>query len=213
LKNATSQGLSGQDTKNGKINTGIQLPDGSNLTMDPYSPADEPVKMLRDGALPFLFGKINPLLKEGINQATNHAYYPGAMFAPSGNAGMAASTIRTNGAPNGYNAGATINHMLRNLIPFGGGPLPQLVNQLASVPPKTNVQPSPTLGQDTLRGLLGLLGAFTSKDNPAMDQYYSAKDQQTQAQNTYKYDLSHGIPIPPTLKKEAYGKIPFPVGR
>jgi hypothetical protein len=213
IKNATSNGLSGQDTNGGKINTGIRLPDGSVIMIDPYAPADEPLKAMQEGLLPFLYGKVSPVVKEPIAQILNQAYYPGSTesaVVPSDKRGMTQTTITTPGAGTLDNLAARVNHAASSLLPLSGviGSIVGAKENLSSaLGQPTKERP----GETALEAITRLLGGFTSRDNPALDEYYQERQQQDDLKKLIARLKKSGQPVPQELTKAAYAKIPFPM--
>lgn len=225
MKNATNQAISGQNMgSDGKIDTGIVLGDGSHIKIDPYSPADEPLKLLNDGALPFLYSKVNPIVKELADQLSNKAYYPGSPLAPNGKESMANTAIRINGAPEGYNIAKTLTHSLNNSLPESG-----VLGGLAGGGISALTGSPDASAAGTLNGMFGLpqqnktpmtvvealtkaLGGFSSRDNPLKDQYFQQKDQQSQKQGYLNYLRQTGQPVSKQMTKDAYKKEKMPVG-
>lgn len=208
LKNSVSEDLSGQPTKDGKIDTGQVLPDGSHVMIDPYLPVDETAKMLRDGPLAFLYGKINPIAKELIDQVTNHAYYPGSTLAPNGKESMGTVPIRIQGAPESYNIAKSLAHAANQINPFGGSAIgnaidsKNLVNSFMGLPTKNQPEYTPT------EIATKLLGGFASRDNPSKDAVNQQYDQQNNEKGYIQYLRQTGQPVPKALQKQAYRKIP-----
>jgi hypothetical protein len=213
VKNATSNGLSGEDATDSKINTGIRLPDGSTIMIDPYSPADEPIKLMREGLFPFLYGKVSPVVKEPIAQILNQAYYPGSTesaVVPSDKRGMTQTTITTPGAGTLDNLAARVNHAASSLLPLSGviGSLVGAKDNLSSaLGQPTKDKP----GETAVEAITRLLGGFTSRDNPALDEYYQERQQQDDLKKLIARLKKMGQPVPQELAKAAYAKIPFPM--
>jgi hypothetical protein len=208
--NAASQGISGQNAQDGKINTGIQFPGGYNLMVDPYAPVEDLTKLAREGVGAWAYSKANPIVKEIADQLTNRAYYPGQAFAPEGKQSMADQTIGIKGAPSGFNAEERTSHAIQNLLPFGGF-FSKLYNDAIGLPKSS--KPEAPLSDKALQVVLNLLGTFPSTDNPAMDNYYNQKDQQAQLQGFVKYLEKIGQKPSKQLTQQEYAKIPFPGGQ
>lgn len=212
VKNAASNASSGENAKDGKINTGIRLSDGSVIMIDPYAPADEPIKMLQEGLFPFLYGKVSPVVKEPIAQILNQAYYPGSTesaLVPNDKRGMTQTTITTPGASALDNLAARVNHAAGSLLPLSGV-LGSMVGAKDNVSAALGQPTKNSPGETAVEAITRLLGGFTSRDNPAMDQYYQEKQQQDDLKKLIARLRKSGQPVPKELTKAAYAKIPFP---
>lgn len=213
--NGVSQDLSGNDAKDGKIDTGTVLSDGSHSMVDPYIPGAEPDKVMREGLIPFLYGRSNPILKEIVDQGFNKAYYPSSTLAPNGKEGMAkdSNSIYNPSAPLGYNIAKGAAHAANNLLPLSGvvGSLVSgligdtdsrgVVNNALGLPNKD--KPAAT----TTELLTKLFGGFSSRDNPQQDAKQPQYQQKDSAANYIKYLKETGQPVPKSLTKQAYRKV------
>ncbi len=191
-KDALSQSLSGTDTHDGKINTSVGVGPKQIQMVDPYAPVDEPAKVGREGILPFLYARMNPLIKEAIAQITNKAYFPTKALAPSGKGGMANIEIAHNGAPGEYNLSHRLAHAANSLNPFGSSVIGQGLNDSGNNPidrafgiadkSKPSITPI-ELGSK-------LLGAFPSRVDLQKEQYYLKQEQHTDHNGAVLYRKS-----------------------
>jgi hypothetical protein len=204
---AFSQALSGNESRDGKLDTGKVLDDGSHVMVDPYIPSADITKMLRDGPIPFLFNRSNPFLKEVADQSANKAYSPVPLTTANGKDYLNKTEIRPPGADAGYDTRSTIAHTLKTVNPFSGGGVggnvdtTSLINQLFGL--KTKDVPGKTIEERTIPWL----GAFTSRYNPdkeAMSKKY--QDRQDQIDRN-SFNKSQGIPVSKADKRKAYRKV------
>lgn len=219
-KAQAARALTGQPlNQDGKFDAET-LSNGDHVMVDPYSPADDPGKLLKEGTLPYLYGKLNPILKEGIDQFSNHAYYPFATVAPNGKESMANTTIRNDQAPWTYNAEKTGIHAINSLLPTSGvlGSLAGWgLSALTGSPDESGRydvnQPKNIPHITPTEAITKALGGFTSRDNPLKDQYYQQKKQQDDMQKHISYEQQNGIPVPKSEYKEAHKKIKYPIAQ
>jgi hypothetical protein len=225
-----ARAITGQDPdEEGKWDIGNlvgKLSNGDHIKMDTYFPGQELNKIYSKGAIPYLFGVSNPLIKEAADQFTNRAYYPTAAVAPNGKESMANTTIRNDQAPLGYNAAKTAGHTLSNFLPAlnvkgipvgmglniagnaeNNGGSRSLVNDLLGGQTK---DAPPTTGAEYL---IKALGGFTSRDNPAKDAYFEQKNQQDDAKKHMQYELQIGQKPSKAETKNAYKKLKYPAAQ
>lgn len=208
-KNAISQALSGQNTdQTGRINTGKQFPDGSNSMLDVNTPMDDIPKLAAGGLGAYAFSSMSPILKEAILQATNEKYTPGGIFTPGNRPGMADRPIHMQGTPGALQD--RLAHAVQSLIPLVNSGMGRAAGASQALNNALNQAQRTTAPATSLEWMAPLMGMYTSRDNPSVDQYYQDKNQQQLYQNQIKYDESHNIQVPPILKHLAYQKLSNP---
>lgn len=204
-KDAISQGISGEPTdQKGRIMTGIKLPDGSEVAIDPYSPMDEPGKILEKGPVSWLLGSLNPFIREAEAQGSSAL----GAFAP----GLGIQNkfpIYNAGAPADYNIRKGIVHAINALNPFGSsaiigeiGSMPNFISNMAGLPTKDKPD------QTTAELVTKLLGGFSGRDNPTKDAINQQYQQKDNILGQIKYLRETGQPVPKSLQKQAYRRIP-----
>lgn len=206
-KNAVSQELSGQPTdQKGRIMTGKNLPDGSQVAIDPYNPMDEPGKIAEKGVIPWAFNSMNPFLREAVAQGTSAA---GAFFPSTGLQNK--FSIYNSGAPAEYNFRKGLAHAATNLNPLGGSAIAgEFFNPRDTINQGLGVQsPSKqeTPGQTPSELITKLFGGFSGRDNPQKDALNAKYQQRDDLQGQIKYMKETGQQVPKTMTRAAYKKV------
>ncbi|KIL38295.1 hypothetical protein SD70_27145 [Gordoniibacillus kamchatkensis] len=219
-KDSVSQALSGQPTdQKGRIMTGETLPDGSQVALDPYSPMDEPGKIMEKGLVSWLLGSLNPFIREPIVQGTSAI----GEFAPNNPLGIQNKySIYNAGAPEEYNARKGIAHALNALNPLGSSAIlgeignssngiNNSVNWIADLlggNPANDLPTKDKPGQTTSELVTKLLGGFTGRDNPQKDAINQMYQNKGNILGQIKYLRETGQPVPKALQRQAYKRIP-----
>lgn len=205
-KNAISQTLSGEPTDDkGRIKTGIKLPDGSEVAVDPYLPMDEPGKIMNKGILSYINGSTNPFIKEAESQL-----------------GLGSFPVKYDSqAPMDYNARQGIAHAINSLNPFSGSTMAgQIGNTSNGVNntvnftfdhlggnPVNDIKTKDVPGQTSTELATKLLGSFTARDNPQKDALNQKYQNRQNILDQIKYLKNTGQTVPKSLQRQAYKKI------